>query len=196
MARELDGVPDDAHPSVRWVRSSVDRALYESRRAINALTDSSDRPLADLLVASVEEIAAREAVELRVDADDRAAAPSAAVQEAVLGIAHEVVTNAVRHGNPTTVSIGLRQSQRALVLEIVDDGCGFDVQAVPAGFGLTCMRERAESSGGVLALRTAVGQGVRVETSWASGARGRRRSAPPGAAPTARSAVVPARAGR
>lgn len=192
MARELDGVPDEAHPSLRWVRSSVDRALYESRRAINALTVSFDRPLADLLLASVEEIAARESVELDVDADARVAAPSPAVQEAVLGIAHEVVTNAVRHGNPTTVAIRLRQTPCSLVLEIADDGCGFDIPAVPAGFGLTCMRERAESSGGVLALRTAVGHGVHVEASWPSDPQERRRSAPVHRAPTARAPRAPA----
>lgn len=184
MARELRGVPETVHPSVRWIRSSVDRALYESRRAIDALTISPDRPLGDLILAAVEEIAAREGVQLRVDVDDRVSAVSAGVEEAVLGIAHEAVTNAVRHGRPATVEIRLREAAGALVLEIDDDGCGFDLGTAVEGFGLTCMRERAGFSGGSLVVRATTGHGVRVEAAWPSLAAPARRAAPLRRAPS------------
>jgi signal transduction histidine kinase len=50
-----------------------------------------------------------------------------------------------------------------VVLEIIDDGCGFDPESVgQAGMGLITMRERAESIGGALSVTSRPGAGTRV----------------------------------
>jgi signal transduction histidine kinase len=60
-------------------------------------------------------------------------------------VAEEAVSNAIRHGEPTAVIVRLYPTSRSIVLEIRDDGKGFDVaqvEAVPKAGGIFAMRER------------------------------------------------------
>jgi len=73
---------------------------------------------------------------------------SAARQEAAYRIAQEALHNALRHANPTTVRISLAEREGTALLEITDDGDGFDADAAPntsasRRLGLLSMRERA-----------------------------------------------------
>ncbi|HEY3754397.1 MAG TPA: GAF domain-containing sensor histidine kinase [Pseudonocardiaceae bacterium] len=82
---------------------------------------------------------------------------SSARQEAAYRIAQEALHNALRHGNPSTVTIALSESDGEALLEITDDGDGFDTAASPnvtsgQRLGLTSMRERAHAAGGRLAI--------------------------------------------
>ncbi len=86
--------------------------------------------------------------------------------EAILRITAEALRNAVRHGEASSVSVGLTASP--LVLTVEDDGRGFHPDGlVSRGFGLTSMRERAEGTGASYALTSADGQGTKVRVSWA-----------------------------
>ncbi|MQY05495.1 GAF domain-containing sensor histidine kinase [Actinomadura macrotermitis] len=92
-------------------------------------------------------------------------------QETVLyRIAQEALYNALRHAGARTVEVGLRASAAAAVLEVVDDGTGFDAAGGDAadrtgGLGLASMRDRARSIGGTLSIDSASGTGtaIRVE---------------------------------
>jgi signal transduction histidine kinase len=59
----------------------------------------------------------------------------------------------------------LRQHNGQLVLQIVDDGCGFEVNRVDTDhhFGLKGMQERAAMMGGVLSVKSQPGQGTTIE---------------------------------
>jgi signal transduction histidine kinase len=89
------------------------------------------------------------------------------VDEHLLRIGQEAMTNAVRHGGAATLSAELRYSEDAVSLVVRDDGKGFDtsVATVADGvhWGLRTMRERAEQVGGALRLTSAEGQGTVVE---------------------------------
>jgi signal transduction histidine kinase len=89
----------------------------------------------------------------------------AAREEAVYRIAQEALHNALRHASPTRVSVTLRADNGALVLEVVDDGHGFDPSAPSRRLGLASMRERARAAGGRLDVvsRSGVGTTVRLE---------------------------------
>jgi signal transduction histidine kinase len=85
-----------------------------------------------------------------------------------LRIAHEALHNAVRHANADHVTVRLAGDPDKLVIEVSDDGIGFDPQAPDVRsrhLGLTSMEERARESQGRLRIRSAPGQGttVRVE---------------------------------
>lgn len=84
-----------------------------------------------------------------------------AVEVALLRVAQEALHNALRHSGGSQVSLRLRHSEGTLLLEVADDGKGFD-QAAARGLGLVSMRERAESVGGVMTVRSAPGQGTTV----------------------------------
>jgi signal transduction histidine kinase len=86
------------------------------------------------------------------------------VQEELLRIAQEAMSNAVRHAQPTAITVSLRCDASNLVLEVTDDGSGMaDPQAARRdGFGLTNMQARAKNLGAHFDLRTAEGHGTSV----------------------------------
>ena len=74
----------------------------------------------------------------------------------------EGLTNTYKHAGAARVDIGLTRGHDVL-LTIADDGCGMDMAARGAGFGLNGMRERAELMGGTFALETSPGHGFAIE---------------------------------
>jgi signal transduction histidine kinase len=79
------------------------------------------------------------------------------VQQELLRIAQEAMSNALRHAKPTVISVNLRCHPPVLLLEITDNGSGI-ADLHPAGregFGFPNMRARAENIGAELEVRTA-----------------------------------------
>ncbi len=79
-------------------------------------------------------------------------------------IAQEALTNAIRHGKASRVSIHLDYVEGKGVLSIADDGTGFDAANVQrgggGGSGLTIMKYRASVSGYVLSITSTIGYGT------------------------------------
>ncbi|HEX5166154.1 MAG TPA: histidine kinase, partial [Thermomicrobiales bacterium] len=87
-------------------------------------------------------------------------------KEALYRIAQESMHNVIKHAQATWIGLRLDMTERALVLEIVDDGKGFDTGGTfPGHLGLISMRERIATVGGKLAIDSQPGAGttVRVE---------------------------------
>jgi signal transduction histidine kinase len=73
------------------------------------------------------------------------------------------LSNACRHSGAQRVVVELRRTPSTIVLDIHDDGCGFDRRAVPPGrFGLRGIEERARLFGGRAQIESAPGQGTRI----------------------------------
>jgi len=81
---------------------------------------------------------------------------------AVFRIVQESLTNVMRHASAACVSVSLKHQEEALLLEIRDDGRGFDLEAAKRGpsFGLLGIRERALVLGGTLTIDTGEGCGT------------------------------------
>jgi signal transduction histidine kinase len=81
-------------------------------------------------------------------------------------IGQEAVSNAMRHGQPSHITVHLKYESDALNLSIRDDGRGFlasDGSASRRGhFGIPVMEERARKLGGTLRLQTTAGIGTEV----------------------------------
>jgi signal transduction histidine kinase len=144
--------------------------------------DLTSEGLAGVLRKQVQILDRAYGVRLSFESDDPSLPPSQ--QTVVLRVAQEALHNAIRHAGATTVSVTLSSaaaSGQALpsatasgealpsfgaILEVTDDGAGFDVHAaMRAGLGLRSMRERACSVRGSLAIRSTPGTGtvVRLE---------------------------------
>jgi len=67
-------------------------------------------------------------------------------------IAQEAVTNALKHANPEHILIELGADDGHLVLQVADDGCGFDPEKTKAQMGLKTMQYRAGLIGGKLSI--------------------------------------------
>lgn len=70
-------------------------------------------------------------------------------------IVNECLQNVVRHARATSVEVTLQRENGSAVLEIADDGIGFDPSSVaPERLGIRIMRERAASIGGSVSLES------------------------------------------
>ena len=103
-------------------------------------------------------------VRIDVDVDD-AAGGDARRDGEVLRVAQEALQNAVRHAGAQRIAVRLGRGDGRLVLEVSDDGTGFDPadpELRSRRLGLTSMEERARRLGGRLEIRSAPGAGTTV----------------------------------
>ena len=84
------------------------------------------------------------------------------VQAAAFRVGQEALSNALRHAAAKEISVTLSRTSRRVILEVSDDGTGFDPDLASSGLGLASMRERAAAVGGVLRVTSAPGAGTRV----------------------------------
>ena len=78
-------------------------------------------------------------------------------------IAQEALNNILRHATAKSISVTLKQGTRNVILEILDDGCGFDLKKVErGGLGLINMRERTAQIHGKLQIIAKPEKGTRI----------------------------------
>lgn len=167
--RQLDlheiGGPED--PLNRTVIAR--EALAETMRQLRLVTsDLRQEPVSSLekaLIRYLDSTAAEAHVRLRVSGDETWA-PPIVIDEAFL-IIREAVRNALTHGAPQLVLIGVDLAPHELRALVEDDGRGFvnalGAEPALAGTGLASMRERAVLIGGRLSVSSVPGHGTRVE---------------------------------
>jgi len=82
-------------------------------------------------------------------------------------VAQEAVRNAVRHGQPSRISVIVTTPPDGLCLEVRDDGAGFDSPADPpyGHLGLRSLRDLVSEAGGSFEINSAPGRGTAVVTS-------------------------------
>lgn len=89
-------------------------------------------------------------------------------EEAIYRICQEAIANALRHSGAANLTIRARVQEDGWVrVEVEDDGCGFDVTAMPteraqSGIGTQTMCERAIALGGQTTVDSAPGKGTRI----------------------------------
>ncbi|MEA5620010.1 sensor histidine kinase [Cronbergia sp. UHCC 0137] len=81
---------------------------------------------------------------------------------ALYRIAQEALTNIIKHSQATQVYINLYQTNNYIILEIQDNGIGFNPEDNLAGFGLQGMRDRTEALGGKLEIISQQSQGCNI----------------------------------
>jgi signal transduction histidine kinase len=88
-----------------------------------------------------------------------------AIATAAYRIAQEALTNVARHAKATRAEVGLRMARETLVLNVSDDGQGFNPGALSEAqkLGLAGMRERAVLVGGRLDVASEPGEGTSVQ---------------------------------
>lgn len=89
---------------------------------------------------------------------------SPSVENHLLRIGQEALTNAVRYADATEIHVELICEETQCFLRVKDDGQGFDIGQIPStkGFGLLGMSERVEQMGGELVIHSQPGQGTEI----------------------------------
>ena len=149
----------------------ADEAVDEIRRAVERLSAAilDDVGLFEAVRRTCEDFGERTGVRVVTNLSgspvvgDPAIGPE--VETSCYRIVQEALTNVARHADASAVEISLLRRQNGLVLELRDDGAGFDPGSPTAGHGIAGMRERVELLGGCFELssETARGTHLRVE---------------------------------
>jgi signal transduction histidine kinase len=167
LSHRLNDDDGNRGTTVQSILDASDRALDESRAAVDALGRGSEEPLGYALHRSARDVADRHGGRVVVELDDSVKADQA-LRHHLARITREAVGNELRHGRATCVRISLEATPTGGRLVVQDDGHGFDVAAAADGFGygLSSMRARALALPGTFDLRSVPGDGTTVEVSW------------------------------
>ena len=87
------------------------------------------------------------------------------LENALYRIAQEALNNTLKHATATSVIVHLRSDDGTIVLEVIDDGVGFDpsTNGTLGGIGLASMRERVQQMGGSLEITSDKDKGTTVK---------------------------------
>jgi len=166
-----DQLPDDspARPLLRRVLVLMGRVTEEGRNALRGLRapEVTRRDLEIAFSCLRQEFPLDEKVSYRVIAngEDRALRP--VVRDEVYRIGREAIVNAFVHAKANNIEVEVEYANDHFRVLVRDDGIGMDRQVLRAGreghWGLPGMRERSESIGASLKLRSRTGAGTEVE---------------------------------
>jgi signal transduction histidine kinase len=161
----FDEEPEDAVQHVRRARDIARESLGEARRSIHALRPQAleKAGFADALKAIIQNTTAGTALrtDFHLDGEPRHLPPT--VEESLLRIGQEALSNALKHAQPTEFHARLCFDSDAVRLELCDNGKGFvPDQANGGGIGLLGMKERAEQIGATLTVASEPGVGTKI----------------------------------
>jgi signal transduction histidine kinase len=150
-------------------RELVRTSLVESRRTVWNLRSQAleEHGLAASLARMGEQLAGSGHIQWNFQIEGRERPLPPEIENNLLRIGQEALTNAARHANAGTMSLTLAFPEDAVRLTVHDDGRGFDASvSAPTregGFGLAGIRERAAEMGAALRLESTPGLGTTIE---------------------------------
>ncbi|MFM1943906.1 MAG: hypothetical protein RI897_2888 [Verrucomicrobiota bacterium] len=155
--QRLDETIRDLNGIIREVRSFIEGLEPEALKG---------REFQTAIETAAGQLGVADRAEWSLNVDiDAANALSAAQAAGLLQITRESLSNALRHSNATQIATRLSlPSPNTILLEITDDGRGFDPASPPRqGLGLRNLQERAQQLGGRFTLISAPGQGTTIQ---------------------------------
>lgn len=168
QAQALATLPDASRQigdAATAVRVRIDGIAAELRGLVHALMPPA--LAADGLVAAVEDLLDRLPVPARLELtggqDVALLAPP--TQTAAYFVIAEGLTNAVKHAKATDIVVRMAISDCHLLLDVIDDGIGFDrgaAASAPMGMGLRSVADRVTALGGRFAIDSPAGTGTHL----------------------------------
>jgi signal transduction histidine kinase len=168
-------LPDALRPAIGRIYETLGGALHEMRELIGHLRPAQfeNRRLTEILNDAIIAFEARSGSQVVPDMVGDFPVNGVSVTQRITfyRILQEALNNAHRHGRATTVGVAVREDAAGILLEVADNGGGFDAEralrprpgAPIARFGLHGMRDRATVLGGTFAVvSTDAGTTVRV----------------------------------
>jgi NarL family two-component system sensor histidine kinase YdfH len=145
-------------------REHARAALAEARQAIGDLRAAGSAPLADGIRAEVTRFEQATGIRCELELADALPLSDDDASHALRCVS-EGLTNCTRHARARSARVSATRQGSRVVVEIADDGVGFDPVAAAARadrYGLLGLRERARLAGGALAIDSAPGSGTRI----------------------------------
>lgn len=173
--RKALGSDSALQPEVVALQETSARAVREMQALLLELRPVAleDAGLVPAVTELCQAYQARLAIKVTAELGEVPLGPAG--EHAVLRIVQEALGNAARHGEPGSIAVRLGQRNGSVIVEVRDDGRGFDPAGVAGrhGMGLALMRERVTELGGDFRLDTAPGRGTAITVRLPAGPGGR-----------------------
>lgn len=150
-------------------------SLAEARRSVQALRPAllEQAQLPDAIADIAHRWSKTSAVALSIETTGKPKPLPPEVEVTLFRVAQEALTNVAKHATASRVGLTLSYLEDIVLLDVRDDGIGFDVAAVSVnghtddghGFGLSAMRQRLRQVGGSLEIESTAGEGTAVNAS-------------------------------
>ncbi|BAY21148.1 hypothetical protein NIES2100_08970 [Calothrix sp. NIES-2100] len=158
--------PDKAEAHLETVDELARTGLAEARRSVTALRPKvlEEGNLFDALKRLTNQMKLSTQTHLTCEIIGTAYSLLPNVENHLLRIGQEALTNAIKYAHATQIDVELVCEESQCLLRIKDNGQGFDIDQVASskGFGLLGMSERVEQIGGELVIQTHPGQGTEI----------------------------------
>jgi signal transduction histidine kinase len=159
-AQDVKGDVEQAIDDLNKVIKDIRSYIFDLRPTLSGVHD-----LPEALDQLVEHFRVNTLATTNLSIDSPLEAPGGEAEAmALFHVAQEALNNVSKHSKATAVSVSLRSANGALVLEVVDNGIGFDVPASAvtrgAHHGMRNMRDRAHSVGATLEYESVPGEGT------------------------------------
>ena len=165
-AERIDTAPRESRALVGLAVDRLNAAIADLRSYVLGLRPirGSDRPLSESLPTLGSQIATNAllAVDVTVEPEAEASLDQAG-REAVFYVAADALGNVARHARARHAGVSVRRDGGTIILEVVDDGVGYDMLSSVGGLGLRNMRERAFNAGARLDVTSQPGAGTRLQ---------------------------------
>lgn len=151
-----------------WVADHIDEVIEDLRSYIFDLRPAmlSRAGLADALRMLVSDLTNKSGVTFALKVDSQLVTAVGSEWAFLLMFVTEALSNVVRHAQAQACDVRLRLDGDTAVIEVEDDGRGFDVTSAQAtGRGLRNIKERAGKRGGTVDVESQPGAGTRMRVS-------------------------------
>jgi signal transduction histidine kinase len=162
----LNEAPESVPTHIDRARTLARESLNEARRSVWALRPEAleKRDLPSAIRREVERLASEGRVGARFVVSGKQARLEEAIEDTLLRITQEALTNVRRHSQASSTEVQLVFEEETVHLSIADNGVGFDTSSAREGsFGLIGMNERAQACGGTVRVTSKPGNGTRIE---------------------------------
>jgi ligand-binding sensor domain-containing protein/signal transduction histidine kinase len=159
---------DQGQSRLNELRELTRGALAEMRTLLLELRPAAliEANLGELLRQLAESVIGRARIQVSVEVDSECNLPPE-VKIAYYRIAQETLNNVAKHAEASQAWVGLRCSEKDVILRIKDDGRGFDPASITADqLGMGIMRERADDIRAKLEVSSEIGQGTQIQVVW------------------------------
>ena len=156
---------DELHEARAW----IDQAIATTRRLTVDLSPPilQNEGLAEALVWLQSQMQELHGLQVTLEAEHSFYLPDEDLRVLLFHVVRELLFNVKKHAGIERATVYLQEKDGQLLIDVVDEGQGFDPQALSSraqqtGFGLFSIRERLKLLGGQLNVRSQPGQGTRI----------------------------------
>jgi signal transduction histidine kinase len=165
---QLEAAEHTRHRPEEWsrhlaqARTLARSNLTDARRSVRALRPEQleEASLPEAITILARTWSEQAAIAAALGTTGTVTRASADTEAAVFRVAQEALSNVAKHAQATRVQLTLTYLDDTLLLDVADDGTGFDPATRTDGYGLAGMRRRLERVGGTLTIESTSGDGT------------------------------------